>query len=192
MVIHLIRHGKTMANERRLYCGSTDLPLSEGGVDELAAFKAEGIYPRADLYFTSGLLRTEQTLDIIYGPVDRRAVAGIAEYKFGLFEMKSYEELKTREDYQAWITDEHGLVECPHGENKRQFEKRVIEGYGYIVGEIRSSGCDSAFISCHGGVIACIMEYLMPGERNFYEWQPKPGRGYTLIFEAVRPRVEAI
>ena len=31
MSIYLIRHGKTEANEKHLYCGSTDLPLSEKG-----------------------------------------------------------------------------------------------------------------------------------------------------------------
>ena len=31
MTIYLIRHGKTEANEKHLYCGSTDLPLSDVG-----------------------------------------------------------------------------------------------------------------------------------------------------------------
>ena len=35
MTIYLIRHGKTLANERKLYCGSTDLSLSEQGREEL-------------------------------------------------------------------------------------------------------------------------------------------------------------
>ena len=35
MTIYLIRHGKTEANEKHLYCGSTDLPLSEAGRGEL-------------------------------------------------------------------------------------------------------------------------------------------------------------
>ena len=35
MTIYLIRHGKTEANEKHLYCGSTDLPLSEAGKAEL-------------------------------------------------------------------------------------------------------------------------------------------------------------
>ena len=33
--VFLIRHGKTEANEKHLYCGSTDIPLSEAGVEEL-------------------------------------------------------------------------------------------------------------------------------------------------------------
>jgi len=35
MRLYLIRHGKTAANEQHLYCGSTDLPLSEKGIEEL-------------------------------------------------------------------------------------------------------------------------------------------------------------
>ena len=37
--IILIRHGKTIANEKRLYCGKTDLSLSNSGVVELKKLK---------------------------------------------------------------------------------------------------------------------------------------------------------
>lgn len=35
MKLILIRHGKTEANEKHLYCGSTDVSLSESGIKEL-------------------------------------------------------------------------------------------------------------------------------------------------------------
>jgi len=181
--IYLIRHGKTKANEQRLYCGATDIPLSDAGVTELIDLKNQGIYPKhADFYFTSGLLRTEQTLDLLYGPVSRMAMPQLTEFHFGRFEMKSYEMLKDQMAYQAWITDETGLVSCPGGDNKQKFTLRVTEGYKLIL-ESGSMHC-GACIVCHGGVITCIMEYLFPNTRNFYEWQPKPGRGYTLVYSA--------
>ena len=181
MEIHLIRHGKTLANEQRLYCGQVDLPLSENGAKAIAQLNNQGIYPSAEIFFTSGLLRCEQTLDIICGEVQRKTIPDIAEFKFGLFEMKSYEDLKEHKDYQAWITDETGGYCCPKGESRNQFEKRVIDGFNSISETIRQSGFNSAFVVCHGGTIACIMEYLYPNTQNFYEWQPKPGRGYTLV-----------
>lgn len=190
MEIHLIRHGKTTANEKRLYCGRTDLPLSESGAEEILLLKNQGIYPSADMFFTSGLLRTEQTLDIIYGKVNKKVVPDIAEYKFGRFEMKSYEELKEQSDYQTWITDETGDFQCPDGESKKQFDNRVKKGYDRIINEIQQNKCDSAFVSCHGGVIACIMEYLFPNTQNFYEWQPKPGHGYTLVYGSERLHIK--
>ena len=46
MTVYLIRHGKTEANEKRLSCGSTDLPLSEKGREELSH---KDIYPACSL-----------------------------------------------------------------------------------------------------------------------------------------------
>jgi len=192
--IHLIRHGKTLANEKKLYCGQTDLPLSENGAAEITALKDRGIYPGcrgeqdaqhptspgcplSTLFFTSGLLRTEQTLDILFGQVPRKAVDGISEYHFGTFEMKGYEELKERPDYQAWITDDTGDISCPGGESKNLFEKRILVNYNIIVNLLHSD----VFIICHGGAIACIMAHLFPNKQHFYGWQPEPGRGYTLV-----------
>ena len=180
ILLHLIRHGKTEANEKRLYCGQTDLPLSEEGRLEVAGFVNEGIYP-ADVsrFFTSGLFRAEETLDIIYGPVCRETIADLAEYRFGQFEMHSYEELKGRADYEAWIMDTTDKVACPGGESKRRFKERVIAGFLNIAC-VCAVAEESTLVVCHGGVIACIMDYLWPGTRNFYEWQPLPGRGYSI------------
>ena len=179
MQIHFIRHGKTTANEQKLYCGATNIPLSNNGIAELMNLKGQGIYPKCvDTYFTSGLLRTEQTLDMLYSSVHREALPQLMEFNFGEFEMNSYEILKEQEDYQAWITDEEGHVFCPNGDNKQIFNRRVIEGYEMLV---KKSQGKSTLVVVHGGVIVCIMDYLFPNTRNFYEWQPKPGRGYTLI-----------
>jgi len=186
MDIHLIRHGKTPANEKRLYCGQTDLPLSENGAEEIALLKNQGIYPNADIFFTSGFLRTDQTLDIIFGGVERKIINDISEFNFGVFEMKSYEELKEDADYLAWITDEAGEFQCPGGESRIQFRNRAIDGFNGIISEVLKSGADSAFVVCHGGAITYIMDYLYPNEQNFYEWQPKPGRGYTLNYVSER------
>ena len=180
MEIHLIRHGKTRANEQKLYCGQTDLPLSSNGIAELTGLKKRGIYPKcADLYFTSGLLRAEQTLDLLYGAIHRETLPQLAEYRFGRFEMKSYEELKDQADYQAWITDGTGHIPCPGGDSKQSFTRRVLEGLELLTDKARQ--VKSALGICHGGVIACIMEHLLPNVHDYYEWLPEPGRGYTLV-----------
>ena len=128
MIIHLIRHGKTKANQEKLYCGSTDLPLSSNGIEELMELKNLNIYPKeVDTFCTSGLLRTNQTLEILYGTVESSKIPQFAEFNFGEFEMKSYEMLKHQKDYLAWITDETGVIHCPGGENKEKFSLRVLE-----------------------------------------------------------------
>jgi len=179
MQIHLIRHGKTLANEKHLYYGKTDLPLSETGISEVTLFSKQGIYPQGDIFFTSGLLRAEQTFNIIYGNTRRKVIPLLAEMHVGEFEMKSYDELKDRDDYEAWITDETGATACPGGESLNEFNRRVVDGYNRVVSETVENA--SAIVVCHGGVIASIMAHLHPDTQNFYEWLPEPGRGYTIF-----------
>jgi len=193
MNIHLIRHGKTMANEQNLYCGANDLPLSEAGVADLMRLRELDIYPKpaeSCLYFTSGLLRAEQTLNLIYGSVHRIVLPQFAEYNFGSFEMKSHEELKDHEEYQAWISDETGHIACPSGDSKFSFLSRVLEGYKLLMQNVQS-GSD-AIVVCHGGVIVCFMEHLFHQTRQLYEWLPEPGRGYTLTYTSCGDKLHKI
>ena len=53
MTIYLIRHGRTEANEKWLYCGWTDLPLSDGGRAQLRELADEGGYRKYLSYFLS-------------------------------------------------------------------------------------------------------------------------------------------
>ena len=61
MKLTLLRHGITEGNRRRLYYGSTDLPLLQEGWEALEDLRAQGGYPTATLFYTSGMIRTEQT-----------------------------------------------------------------------------------------------------------------------------------
>jgi alpha-ribazole phosphatase len=166
-----------------LYCGATDLPLSPAGESEIMRFKEHGIYPPAEVFFTSGLIRTTQTLQLIYGSVESAIVIELAELNFGLYEMKSYDEIKDEANYRAWIMDATGEIQCPNGESKNQFERRVMNGCNRIIMDLKEYRAGSAAVICHGGVIAHVMSALVPGERDIYEWLPKPGRGFSLTFD---------
>jgi len=170
MKCYLIRHGKTEANERHLYCGSTDLPLSKLGRRELEALHYS---VQESQFVTSGMLRTEQTLQILFGKVPHRADPRFREVDFGAFEMLGYETLKNREDYQRWITGDNEANVPPGGESGAEMTSRVIAAFQ----ELRE---DTVLVT-HGGVIAAIMENLFPEEqKNRYQWQPKPGHGYLV------------
>ncbi len=170
MKIYLIRHGKTEANERHLYCGSTDLSLSEQGRAELEKLRN----PIQNVRFlTSGMKRTEETLGLLFGDVPHRVEPRFREVDFGIFEMHSYEELKDRPDYQRWLTGDNEANVPPGGESGKQMTQRVLEA----LSEVR----EDTVIVTHGGVIAAIMASLFPGEgRSRYQWQPSWGRGYVL------------
>ena len=178
MKIHLLRHGMTHANEQKQYAGVTDLPLSERGMQDLLAYQKQGIYPaRAEVLITSGMLRTRQTLHAIYGAVPSETRAEFAEYSFGAFEGFTHEELSGNPAYEAWVWDESGAVSCPGGESRNEFRARVCTEFARL-----QNYATEIMLVCHGGVIAYLMEDLFPDTRDFYAWQPKPGRGYTLMF----------
>ena len=86
MTVYLIRHGKTEANEKRLYCGSTDLPLSEKGREELRRISYDIKNVR---FLTSGMKRTNETLKILFGDVAHEEDARFREVDFGSLDRKS-------------------------------------------------------------------------------------------------------
>ena len=171
--IYLIRHGMTMANENHLYCGSSDLPLSQAGAETL---KQKHYEITADRYITSGMRRTNETLRILFGDVSFETDPRFREVDFGDFELRSYEELKFDPDYQRWISGDNESNVPPNGESGVQMTGRVLEAFR----ELETRAGDTILIA-HGGVIAAIMASLFPEEgKNRYQWQPKPGRGYCL------------
>lgn len=179
--LYLLRHGKTLANEKKLYCGVTDLPLSEKGIEELALLKEKISYPEAEKYFTSGALRANDTIGILYENKDFEEVKGFFEYNFGDFEMKSYEELKDNKDYINWITDKSLSFKCPGGESKEEYRKRIKEEFVIFIKKIKD--VNSALVISHGGTIGTILEEFYDSNKSFYEWQPSYGRGYKLEIE---------
>lgn len=170
MKVYLIRHGKTEANERHLYCGSTDLPLSDAGAAELRGLRYEIENVR---FLTSGMRRANETLHILFGEVPFQTDPRFREVDFGIFEMHSYQELKDTPAYQTWLTGDNEANVPPAGESGAQMRRRVLEAFS----EIRE---DTVLVT-HGGVIAAIMAYLFPDEhKTRYDWQPQPGHGYEI------------
>lgn len=178
MKLLLLRHGRTPANEQRLYCGATDVPLSPGGRAELQSM-AEGMRSLKQdgmLCITSGMERTDETLRVLFGAEPDIRDARLREMDFGRFEMHSYEQLRQDADYIRWITDERGVVSTPGGESRKDFHERVIAAAADIK--------QDALVVCHGGVIAALMQHWFPGEgRHMYQWQPVHGAGYEVVFD---------
>lgn len=170
--LYLIRHGRTQANEKRQYCGASDLPLSEAGAAALSSICYDIPSCR---FFTSGMLRTEQTLEILFGDIPHKTDSRFREICFGEFELRTYEELKDRPDYQHWISGD-GQTAPPGGESSEEFRTRVLKGLQELLALDRPT-----VLVTHGGVIALIMEHLFPKEeKNRYQWQPQPGSGYRI------------
>lgn len=190
-MILLLRHGKTEANEQRLYAGALDWPLSAAGRRELLAYRAKGLYPKAQAFYTSGMLRCEQTFELLYGEQPHQRVEQLSEYRFGAFEGRSHAQLEADPAYQAWINDPAGTVACPGGESREAFRSRVEAGFERLVPW--RSAPSLAVAVLHGGVIAVLMEMLFPAQNHFYAWQPAVGQGWLISasrYRALTPDAE--
>jgi alpha-ribazole phosphatase len=184
MKLILLRHGKTLANEQHLYCGSTDIALSDVGVKELEQLKNTTPYPDISgmRILTSGMKRCEETLRLLYGEVAHETDPAFCEMDFGQFEMRSYEELKNDPAYSAWIDGDNEKNTAPGGESGIRMRGRVLASLEGIT----ACGRDTLLIT-HGGVIAVIMAFLFPQEqKNRYDWQPPCGGGYIIDLNEAR------
>lgn len=181
--LYLIRHGRTYCNEKQLYCGKSDVDLSENGIKELKEISKKFQYRKCDFYFTSGAKRANQTLEILFPGNKYTILEKFFEYNFGNFELKSYEDLKLLKEYIVWIDDKEGHIKCPNGESKLEFRKRIKKGFIELIEYFIQENIKTAFGVTHGGTIGMILEMLYDDKKKFYEWQPKNGEGYELTIK---------
>ena len=177
MKLTLIRHGITEGNVRHLYYGRTDLPLLPGSVEKLHELAAEFAYPTAPLYFTSGMLRTEQTFKALYGNIPHGILRDMREIDFGDFEMKTYEELCNTEAYQQWITGDIEANVCPNGESGDLVTYRAL----HVLAPLIKGSLDAVVIT-HGGVIGGLLQHWFLAVEGRYSYTPNPGTGYQVEF----------
>lgn len=195
--IHFIRHGITQGIVNKWYYGSTDMPLIEEGIEEIQKFKEDSVYPVSDAdFYTSGMLRADQTLEVIYGNVSRKAIPNLREMNFGRWECKTFAQLQSEPEYDQWMSCKDNSFVYPEGDSILTFYDRVNKGLDELIGyhrlkelSNRHNGKDSvSIVVCHGGVIAATMERFFPNDKdNFWLWIPKPGRGFSLHLEDGKP-----
>src|SRR5690625_1022704 len=176
VAITLLRHGMTKENERKAYIGWTDSPLSEKGKEALRLID-HSFQP--DVTFSSPLLRCTETAEILFPHQEIHCVPDMKEMNFGIFEGKTYEQLKGETSYINWLSDP--FSGCPpDGESFHAFTKRIGRGWREVVEKILETNASSAVIVTHGGVIRHLLTTYTPGSKSFFEWQIPHGAGYQL------------
>lgn len=190
--ILMLRHGITEGNNNKWFYGGLDLHLLPEGIEELKTNVRNSFYPEIPdnaQFFTTGMIRTEQTLEAIFGDVDHDTIPELREMEFGEYEGKTFDELKDDPAFQSWTYDETGEVAFPGGESRKEFGDRIFKGLDILIGKhrlkelsVRHSGKDAfTVLICHGGVIASLMHELFPGVReSMWDWITDPGGGYLI------------
>ncbi len=186
MKLYLIRHGKSIANEMQAYSGTTDISLTEKGIETLQELKQSEIYPDAkdiDCFYTSCLKRTRQTLKVIYPDVEYKSIKELNEVDFGMYEMKFYKDVQHYKHYLEWHKRERfTILDSPEGETTAMVLSRINIALYNIFAEMKTHGHNSAAIVIHGAVMAIIMEHFHKFTEGYDSWLPRNGRGYMIEF----------
>lgn len=182
--LYLLRHSLTAANEKRLYSGSVDLPLSPAG-RALAESTGKGRpLPDCECYVSSGMRRATETLFLLTGHAPDAVLPDLREMNFGAFELRSYDDMLKDADFIRWIEDPTGEVRCPGGECANGFRARVLRGGTALL----ALPHESVLAVCHGGTIVNLMQAWFPDvQRHFYEWQPRACGGYGIDIDGMTP-----
>lgn len=169
----IVRHGKTESNRQRRYLGRTDEDLCEAGRRELLTWKKQAQYPPVDVLFVSPLKRCIQTAAILYPEIKPVCIGEWVEMDFGVFEGKTYAELRDDERYRKWI-DSGGMIPCPAGEGRADFVLRCEKGFRTMLGMLREEKTVGVIV--HGGTMMALLSRY--GGGDYYDYQTANGRGY--------------
>lgn len=169
MKLFVVRHCTTEYNEKRIYCGRTDIPLSNAGLDEAKQLSEISKQYDFDLMLCSPLTRARQTAAAI---IDGRNIPIIyddrlIERSFGDFEEKSVD----REDGK--VCRYSFAVSYPNGESNLQVAARI---YSFL-DEVKDKYYDkNIFIVSHGSVCRIIRTYFKDmTDEEFYSYSHRNG-----------------
>lgn len=177
--IHLIRHGLTNENLRGQYIGSTDVALSNEGINRLKEVKSNFTYPNADKIFSSPLLRCRQTAELLYPENEIVKVDGLSECNFGEWEGKKATDLKNNEKFKQWLNNSNE-VSPDGGESMNEFTTRIFVTFEKLVEDIIRNNYKDTVIVTHGGVIMTILAAYGVPRAKFYDWVVNNGCGYSI------------
>ena len=155
MRLFLVRHGQTAANESGLFYGSTDLPLTEKGIEQstrIGGYLAELTFNRI---LVSQLQRAQHTARLIAPEGVFQPDARLNELDFGSWEMCHYSTIaeSTPHAWQDWLDDWQNATPGD-GEPFPRFAERVKEVAHELL-NLQEPG--DVLIVAHQGVLSLLL-----------------------------------
>lgn len=170
--LYLVRHGESAWNQRRVYTGQQDVPLSELGARQAAQLARHLTEtPFAEIY-ASPLKRAYDTalaLARLQGK-DVTPDARLAEIHHGAWEGNSTSEVRAQfaQEYLAWRTQPH-TVQMPEGESLEDVALRV-QSFLQDVFAAHTDG--NVLIATHDAVLRVIvLQTMLMGLEYFWRWR---------------------
>ena len=153
MKLYVVRHGRTEYNEKRIFCGRTDIPLCDKGREQLGKLAEDSLTYGLDLIIASPLTRAVETAEAAARACGLSVITDerLVERAFGDYEATTVE---TDADHECRY---NFAYKYPNGESYLQVAVRV---YNFL-DEIKEKYPDkNIMIVAHGGVCRMIRTYF--------------------------------
>ncbi len=177
MEVYFIRHGLTIANERKLFTGCGETPLSEKGRAELDGYSEKTKDLKFDKLYSSPLSRAIDTAKILFPNTEVTVDSRLREISFGIFEGKTHEEISTvyGEEARIWLSN---WINTPieGGESYAQVAKRGLD----FVESIKDQKCEKVAVVAHGGLISSTLCSLL-GDINLMHHIRVDNARYSMV-----------
>ena len=169
--LYLIRHGQTLWNAKKIYCGARDIGLSARGKRQAAKLRRRLDRVAIHHTYSSDKKRALQTARIIFKKARIKELAGLREMHFGIFEGLSYAQVLRRhpDTYSKWLKGPFSIT-IPGGESLHDFKKRVVKAMCKIA---QAHPGQNVAVVCNGGVIGIFLRQLLK-KRGFWGLVPGP------------------
>lgn len=171
-LLALVRHGESVWNQKGLWTGWTDIPLTKKGEEEAikAATSLAGI--QFDQYFSSELSRAVQTIEIMFGRLNlqRSNYTKIHDFKerhYGIYTGKNKWEIKKKVGESKFNKLRRGWDEpIPNGETLKDVFQRVIPRFQKDIWPLILNG-KKILLVAHGNTHRAIIKHLeqVPDEK---------------------------
>jgi alpha-ribazole phosphatase len=152
----LLRHGRTGLSGR--YIGSTDVPLSEEGRNQILDLRPSLGTMRIDTLLASPMLRCTQSVDLLGLGLPTQLDPDLREIDFGLWEGKTFQEIEAQDPelVRHWASGSDDF-RFPDGEATAEFARRVEA----VKNRLPALEAETVLLVTHGGVIRALICALL-------------------------------
>ncbi|MGL4774683.1 MAG: histidine phosphatase family protein [Clostridium sp.] len=173
MNIYFVRHGETLSNREKKYYGNYESTLSFQGKRECEELREKFNGISFDKIYCSEKQRAKESLQIINGSLENAIISPLLnERHFGIFENKSYEEIKELHslEQKLWEKDWKNYI-IPQGESAVSFYERCKE----FMESLEKEEGENILVVTHGGFIRNVYCYILGGLDVFWKFSSRNG-----------------
>lgn len=162
--IYLIRHGESIMNVEKKFCGWNECDLTKNGEEQAKKMAEEINKLNIQKVYSSPLKRAYKTARAISDRVITDE--GLKELNFGEFDSVPFEEVNNKFTNLAneLLEGEFDFT-YPNGENRYEFYERVTRTFDKI---IHNDTSDKIIMVTHSCVIRSLLSYVFTSSPSLY------------------------